>query len=258
MTVTVAALAIAAVKGTRVQPVKEISLDPSGVRENRRFFLIDESDQMVNSLRLGELQQVVSHYCEQDRTLRLEFPDGRVLRGEVCLGSTVQTRFYSDQLPASLVEGSWSRALSDVAGKELRLVEAGVEGAVDRGTGGSVSLISRASLDRLASRGGLDEIDSRRFRMLIEVDGLEAHDEDTWVGSTAAVGQATVKFEGHVGRCAITTRNPTTGVVDVPTLKILGGYRRDEETTEPVAFGVYGRVLEPGRVRVGDAVTLEG
>jgi uncharacterized protein YcbX len=258
MAVTVTGLAIAGVKGTRLQTVPEVSLDASGVRENRRFLLIDDHDEMVNSLRLGELQRVVSQYSDPDRTLRLELPDGRVLEDEIALGATVQAKFYSDRIPVSLVEGPWSDALSAVAGKQLRLVEAGQAGAVDRGTSGAVSLISRASLDRLASEGDLDEIDSRRFRMLIEVDGLDAHAEDAWVGRAAGLGKARVRFQGHVGRCAITTRNPTTGAVDVPVLKLLGRYRRDEDTTEPVAFGIYGRVLEPGRVRVGDRVVLEG
>jgi uncharacterized protein YcbX len=137
-------------------------------------------------------------------------------------------------------------------------MEAGEDGAVDRGAGGAVSLISQGSLGRLGTKGDLEEVDSRRFRMLIEVDGLEAHAEDAWVGQTVRAGQALLGFEGHVGRCAITTRNPTTGVVDVPTLKILGRYRRDVKTTEPVAFGIYGRVLDPGLVRVGDAVAPEG
>jgi uncharacterized protein YcbX len=201
---------------------------------------------------------VVSDYSDEERRLRLEFPDGRVLEDEVVLGPVVQTSFYSQPVPAALVEGPWSEALSDVVGKPVRLVEAGEDSAVDRGARAAVSLISQASLERLASEGDLDDVDARRFRMLIEVNGLEAHAEDSWVGQTVRAGQALIRFEGHVGRCAITTRNPTTGVVDVPTLKLLGRYRRDEETTEPVAFGIYGRVLEPGLVRVGDAVAPEG
>src|SRR5579884_492988 len=173
MAVTVTGLALTPVKGTRLGEVPEVWLDRSGVRENRRFFLIDESDEMVNSLRLGELQRVVSRYSDPDRTLRLELPDGRVLEDEVVLGPEVQTKFYSDRLPASLVTGPWSDALSEVAGKKLRLVEAGNDGAVDRGTDGAVTVISRASLDCLASEGELESIDSRRFRMLVEVDGLE-------------------------------------------------------------------------------------
>ncbi len=94
--------------------------------------------------------------------------------------------------------------------------------------------------------------------MLVEVDGLEAHAEDGWVGSSVRVGEALVGFEGHVGRCNITTRNPLTGVVDAPTLKLLGRYRQDLQSTEPLPFGVYGRVIERGTVRVGDAVAVEG
>jgi uncharacterized protein len=258
MSSSVTGLAIAPIKGTRLQAVPEVLLGPAGVRENRRFFLIDEQGEMVNSLRLGDLQRVVSHYSDEDRTLRLDLPDGSVLEDEIVLGQTVEACFYSRRVSVRRLEGPWSEALSDVVGKKLRLVEADEDGGVDRGTDGAVSLISQESLARLAREGDLEEIDSRRFRMLFEVDGVEAHAEDGWVGRSARVGEARVRFEGHVGRCAITTRHPATGVVDVPTLKLLGRYRRDEETTEPVAFGVYGRVLEPGRVGVGDAVTLDG
>ncbi len=119
-----------------------------------------------------------------------------------------------------------------------------------------MSLISRASLDALASEGGYDGVDSRRFRMLIEVDGLSAHEEDAWVGRRCRVGQTLVRFGGHVGRCLITSRDPDTGQVDMPTLDILANYRSDLDTTEPLPFGVYGAVLEPGTIRVGDSVSL--
>ena len=94
--------------------------------------------------------------------------------------------------------------------------------------------------------------------MLIEVEGLDAHAEDGWVGRSARVGEATIRFHGHVGRCLITSRDPDTGRVDVPTLDILGCYRRDLATTEPLPFGIYGAVIEPGAVRVGDPVLLDG
>ena len=63
-----------------------------------------------------------------------------------------------------------------------------------------------------------------------------------------------MRVTGNVGRCALTTRNADTGVVDFKTLHHLAAYRRATETTEPLPFGVYAHVLEPGRVRVGDLV----
>jgi uncharacterized protein len=148
--------------------------------------------------------------------------------------------------------------VSDHVGRPLRLVEADEDGAVDRGRGGSVSLISRASLARMERAAGEESIDVRRFRMLIEIDGVDAHAEDRWVGSAVSIGDATVLFAGHVGRCLITSRDPDTGEVDLPTLDILRDYRGDADTTEPLAFGIWGRVLEPGTIRVGDAVTPLG
>jgi uncharacterized protein YcbX len=94
--------------------------------------------------------------------------------------------------------------------------------------------------------------------MLIEIDGVPAHAEDGWVGRAARIGEALVSFNGHVGRCLITSRHPETGTVDLPTLELLSGYRSRLSTTEPLAFGIHGEVLEPGTVRLGDAVQLDG
>jgi uncharacterized protein YcbX len=52
----------------------------------------------------------------------------------------------------------------------------------------------------------------------------------------------------------VTTQNPETGAPDLDTLKALAAYRQDVETTEPLPFGVYAAVAEPGRVRLGDPV----
>jgi uncharacterized protein YcbX len=62
--------------------------------------------------------------------------------------------------------------------------------------------------------------------------------------------------QGNVGRCAITTQNPDSGIVDLDTLKALAAYRADVETTEPLPFGVHAAVVEAGNVRVGDPVEV--
>ncbi|MBV9607879.1 MAG: MOSC domain-containing protein [Solirubrobacterales bacterium] len=258
---TVVGLAFTPVKATRLHVVDRIELGPEGVRENRRFYVIDARDRMVNSKRIGALQTVVAAYSDGERTLSLTFPDGRVVEGTVQLGQPVRTQFFSQSADGRLVEGPWSEALTEAIGEPLRLVEAERPGGgVDRGADGAVSLISRASLARLAEAGEVDALDSRRFRMLIEIDGVDAHAEDAWVDDgSVRIGGAVVALSGHVGRCLITSRDPDTGVVDVPTLDILGGYRGKLGLTEPLPFGVWGRVLEPGTVRIGDEVSrLDG
>ncbi len=255
----VVGLAYTPVKATRLGVVDCLDLGPDGVADNRRFYVVDPSDRMINSKIAGELQTIIAEYSAGDRRLRLQLPDGRVLEDEIRLGDELDTRFFSAQRRGRLVEGPWSDALSKVAGRPLRLVEACAAGhGVDRGPDGAVSLISRASLARLASAGAVDgSIDVRRFRMLVEIDGVDAHEEDGWVGGRPVrIGDAVVAFGGHVGRCLITSRDPDSGVVDLPTLDILGDYRGAVETTEPLPFGVWGRVVEPGTVRIGDEVSV--
>ena len=128
-------------------------------------------------------------------------------------------------------------------------------GAVDRGVrGGAVSLVSRGSLERLREEAGVHSaVDGRRFRMLFELDGLRPHEEDEWIGRRVQIGEAVVTPTGDVGRCAVTTHDPDTGVTDLDTLGVLARYRR-EGRTEPLPFGVHGAVVLPGVVRVGDPV----
>jgi uncharacterized protein YcbX len=240
------------VKGTRVHVVDALELDQRGAVNDRRFFLIDARGEMVTAKRLGALPSVIAS-CDNG-ALTFQFADGSRVRGEVVAGDPITVPFYGHPRRVRLVEGPFSAALSDHCGAALRLVEAGR--AVDRGRRGAVSVISTASLERLAREGEAESVDARRFRMMIELEGPEAHEEDTWVGREARVGGVRVRFNGHVGRCMITTRHPETGEVDFPVLKLLGGYRRELPTTEPVAFGIYGEVLEGGTVRVGDELAL--
>jgi len=251
-TIAVTGLAVTAVKGMRMRVVDAIELGSDGACGNRRFFVIDDRDRMVNGKVIGALQTVIADYDRATERLTLDFPDGSRVSESLLEGAPITARFFSRQVEGCLVEGPWAAALSDHLGQPLRLVRP--VSAVDRGAIGAASLISRASLERLAREAGIDAVDARRFRMLIEIDRVPAHAEDQWVGAEVRVGQALVRFEGHVGRCLITSRDPDTGEIDLPTLDLLRGYRGDVDATEALPFGIYGRVLEAGAVRVGDPV----
>jgi len=244
------------VKGLRVISRDEIELTRDGADGDRRFYLVDERGWMVNGKQLGNLNEVVATYDHAGRELELRFPDGRRVAGAIELGEPLQTRFQSRPAQARELRGAFGAALSEHVARPVRIVEGIDRSGIDRGRGGAVSLVSRASLQALARVAGAEQVDERRFRMLVVVDGLdEPHEEDTWVGEPVRVGGAVVRVRGHVGRCNITHRHPETGDADLPTLDLLRSYRAALDTTEPLAFGVYGEVLEPGRVAVGDPVT---
>jgi uncharacterized protein YcbX len=256
--VVVTALATTAVKGLRICARGEVTLTRTGVPDNRRFYLIDENARMVNGKTIGILSAVRADYDADTRRLTMVFPDRTEVSDTVRLGAEIETRFFSRTPTARLVKGPWSEALSNYTSAKLRLVESDPElSGVDRGPAGAVSLISQASIARLEAAAGGRSVDSRRFRMLIEVAGTEAHEEDEWVGHTVRIGGAHVAMQGHVGRCVVTSQSPDSGIIDMPTLKLLS-YRRDLPTTEALAFGIFGEVIEAGVVRVGDEVKPDG
>lgn len=243
------------VKGLRLRQLDEAEVTVDGIRGDRAFFLVDPDGTMVNAKRVGPLVTVVAEHDAAVGRLALRFPDGRTVAGDVELSEPLDVRFFGLALRAQPVGGPFSQALSEHAGTPLRLVAAAPERpGVDRGRDGAVSLLARASLERLREESGTHgEVDARRFRMTFGIEGVEAHAEDGW--RDVRVGGALLRVTGNVGRCAVTTRHAETGIVDFPTLHHLAAYRRTLETTEPLPFGVHARVLEPGRVRVGDAVT---
>lgn len=253
---TIATLSCAPVKGLGLELVDELELTASGPRGDRQFFLVDENGRLVNSKGLGVLQQARARYDAAARTLELALPGGEVVGGEVSLDGVVETNFWGSQRPAQRVSGPWSDALSDLAGRRLQLVESVDGAAVDRGPDAAATLVSTASLGALAAELSVRAVDRRRFRMHLYVDGVPAHAEDGWLGRRVRVGGAVVVPRGNVGRCAVTTQNPDTGRPDLDTLKALARYRGGVQTTEPLPFGVYAAVAEPGLVRVGDAVEV--
>jgi uncharacterized protein len=248
-------LSVAPVKGLALTQRDELTLESFGALENRRFHLLDERGRFVNGLTRLErsLFPVVPRWDTEADTLSLTFPDGSIAEGPVALGEPVSTWFYDRDEPGRIVRGPWAEALSEYAGRDLRLARTDVPGrAVDR-LDGSVSIVSDESVDELARQAGVDRADARRFRMLVGVQGAEPHVEDTWIGRQVRVGEAVVRVHEQVARCAITTKNPDTGERDLDTLRVIKTYR-GTRGVKHLDFGVYGEVVTPGRVRVGDAI----
>jgi MOSC domain-containing protein len=253
MPAQVVCISLAPVKAMALVHPDEVVVGAIGVVGNRRFWLRDANGTLFNAKKEGRLLQIRPEWDESSRRLALTFPDRQRVEGVVELGEPVDALLYGELRPSRRVSGgAWAEAVSEFVGRPLELLWADDNG-VDRLTAeGTVSLVSTASLERLREEMGIDRpVDGRRFRMLFEIDGVDAHEEDTWIGKHVQVGAAELVVTGDIGRCVVTSRHPDTGVADMPTLVALASYRR-EGHTEPLPFGVKGTVYTPGRVRVGD------
>jgi uncharacterized protein YcbX len=249
----VARFSIAPVRSLGLEHPDEIDLTETGVVEDRRFYLVDDTNRIIDRTLIGPLVQIAAHTDPGATHLRLAFPDGRILEERVRLGAPVETPIYGRTAIGHVVEGPWGEALSGFTGRSIRLVRCDRPGGTRRGN--AASLISDGSLAALASHAGVESADGRRFRMLIDLEGAAPHEEDTWIGKRVAVGDAVITITEPDARCAITTQDPDTGIRDLDTLRTIMAYRglRDGKRID---FGVLGDVTEPGRVRVGDEVVL--
>jgi uncharacterized protein YcbX len=246
-----ARISISPVKGFRLSHPEEVELGPDGVVENRRFFLIGPDGERLRSSLTPWPVVVRADYDAGVERLRMSFPDGTEIESDAnALGEPVHAQAGSLDLRGRVVEGPWEEPLSELAGHPVRLVR---PDGIGVGLHAPVTLVSDGSLGRLARQAGEGRIDSRRFRMLFELTGCDAHEEDTWEGKSFAVGEAVVRVGGPVDRCAVTTRDPDTGERDLDTLRLIKSYRGQRESDGAILFGVYGSIVQPGRVRVGDA-----
>jgi uncharacterized protein YcbX len=244
---------IAPVRSLGLEHPDEIDITEVGVVEDRRFYLTDDTNRLVDRLVVGELVQISSHIDPGATRLRLTFPDGRVMDDEVRLRDAVETPIHGRTAVGHIVDGPWAEALSAFAGRAIHLVRC--DRPAGTRDGNPTSLVSDGSLAALAGHAGVESVDARRFRMLIELAGAEPHEEDTWIGHRIAIGDAILAVTEPDARCAITTQDPDTGVRDLDTLRTLIAYRglRDGKYAD---LGVLADVDRPGRVRLGDEVVL--
>jgi uncharacterized protein YcbX len=246
-------VSVTPLKGTALHHPEGAELTTDGIPWNRRLFLVDERGGLVSGGHHGPLVQIQAGYDPATNELELRIPGSPPVAGRLePTGAPSMTDFYGRPVPGRFVEGPFASALGSYLGRQVRLVLA------DRHGDGSdvhrLSLVGRASVRDLGSRSERPDLDPRRFRMDLEIDGTEPFEEDTWEGRQVRVGEAIVRILGQIPRCVVTTHDPETGRKDFDTLKRIAEYRPLMRSPRGVPFGMYAEVTRPGQVRVGDRV----
>lgn len=239
----VARINVTPVKGLALHNPAQVELTPSGARDDRRFLLTDHGGRLVNGKRVGgSLNLASAEWDREAERLTVHLPDGNV-SAAVERGRALDVEVYGRTLGCSVVDGPFADALSGLAGLPVLLVER-PEGswATDARP---ATLVSQASLDAF---GG----DGRRFRMLLELDGLEPYGEDRWQGWRVRIGEVELLVEQPTPRCALPSYDPDTGERTTDMLREILGSRGAIDGLP--CLGVYAEVVGPGVVRVGDTV----
>lgn len=254
---TVTRLSTTPVKGLTLHHPESIELTTHGAADDRRFYLIDDTGKLQSCTRNQSLYGLTAKWQQQSRRLTISRGADVLITGIIESGSAVQTDMWGLRtLGADVVaDPIWSTFFSDLVGRPVRLLQAR-EPAFDVQP---VTMLGTGSVQELARRAGVPSVDSGRFRMLIEFSGGAPHVEDSWNGHRLQAGDAVLRAGGPVKRCAATTRNVVSGEVDLQTLRVITGYRGRQDSVLGVGaiFGVYGAVLQPGTISVGDHLRVD-
>ena len=249
MPVTVSQLAIAPVKGMRLQRSAEIQLGHHGVTGDREFLIVDDDGKLLLTGRNPGLLRIEPSWEPARNLLALRFPDGSVVQDAPEPGTAAVTRMYDGrEIPGRVISGPLSAALSRYLGRAVHLFKRAADhhGSDDR----PVTLMSEASLRALAAEFSGTAPDPRRFRMSITVAGADPWAEHSWSGQQVTIGDTTLRVLAPVPRCVVTTRNPESGATDARILHALAQLRGKNDIT----FGVWCEIIQPGHIQVGALV----
>lgn len=222
------------VKSMAGEQLDQAPVDARGILGDRLYAVRDADGKLGSGKdtrrfrRIDGLLDFHSGYLP-DLTPVITLPDGRTVRGD-------------DE------HVHW--AISDALDRPgLTLVK---ESVISHFDAESLHLVTTASMTWLSDLAPESDVDVRRVRpnMVIRVDDPTGRPEDAWVGRGLSIGsRLEVAVVDTVARCAMID----TAQDDLPEgdaiLRALG-------QVSDLLFGVYARVVTPGRVRVGDEVRL--
>ncbi|HHX85241.1 MAG TPA: MOSC domain-containing protein [Actinomycetales bacterium] len=259
------------VKSGAIRPVSAAPLDPGGLRDDRRWMVVDGDGEAVTARMLPELFRVVADTPVTDPAvtadLRLGADGQPPLDVTAPSGPPVRvTMFRRHRMAATLAAPDAHEWIRTVVGRaDLRLVwchdpslrrlDPALASEHDHAAfpdNYPVTLASEASLARLNEWiGGDTPLPMSRFRPNIVVDGEEPFAEDSW--SRLRLGPVGCRVVRSVDRCVMTTIDPTTLAKGPDPLRTLARHRRWDGKTW------FARHLIPdgtGTVRVGDEVAV--
>jgi uncharacterized protein len=111
-----------------------------------------------------------------------------------------------------------------------------------------ISLVSQATIDNLSQLAG-QQIDVRRFRPNIVIEGVPAWGEFDWVGQEMQLGTARIEISARINRCLNIEVHPETGERDIGLLTLL------QKQFHHIQTGVLAKVISNGDVAIGDNIT---
>lgn len=254
------------VKATKGIPVSKADVELSGLKNDRRWAIVDLDGKRLNATHQDTLLSVSAVPDDAGNlTLRAEGRDSLAVNVPVdgpLIGVNISR--LSHAVDAGDGAAAW---FSDCLGKPVRLVwqddpakrsmsaSHGGNGdeSLSLADAGPLLLATTKSLEQLNDWIGDDEMVMERFRPNVVIDGVdEPFVEDNW--RHVRLGGVPYRFAEQCDRCVVTTIDPWTLRHGNEPTRTLARYRKWDGKTW---FGIRIVPLSPGTLGIGDEVTVE-
>ena len=258
--------------------VESVELSSLGIVGDRHWAIRDlERGGIRGAKKIGELMQFTAH--RKDNDVIITFPDGTQVSSadedvNFMLSGVLGRNVLLESLPADNNLEHFRRGPSDsddpltelrgIFGREAEeplpdFTAFPPEVAEFESPPGThhdcwpLMVMTTSALQAMQEALPDSNVDIKRFRpsIVVETNSGEGHVEFSWKGKTASLGTAVIEFLDPCPRCIMITRKVNDELPE--DRAILRHVVRDLNQ----AVGVYARILTPGRVALGDALTFQ-
>lgn len=257
-------------KSARGEPLRAAAVDVNGVRGDRGWACIDETDGTVGSAkhpgRWGRLLEVTAEVVATNNAVVVQVQERRAVAGtgqaDVLLAEhlgrpvrltrsvPVQARLHR-RLPED--QGLVPDWMDDAApGQEMVTVVSGARPGGRFVDFGPVHLLTTGALAELAGQLGRTSVDASRFRPNLVLDAPH----DPAPGQELTIGDVVLRVVLPTPRCVVPGLTEEGAAVDRQLLSALARHHRTAvgDLGRAACFGVYAEVLHPGQLKLGQVV----
>ena len=260
-------------KGIYIYPIKSLAgiavqeaiVEERGLQYDRRWMLIDDSNQMITQRQFPKMALIRMEIENDHMFLRASAKARETIKIPLQIheGQSLDATVWRDQVRLVWPRHMADAWFSDVLQTTCRLVYMPDDSKrqvdpkyVPKSMNTSLSdgypflLANTTSLNDVSQKSGI-EIEMDRFRPNLVVKTQKAFEEDQW--KIARIGDITFRLVKPCARCMMVTIDQNTGLVGKEPLQSMNGFRKFESK---ILFGQNAIAENFGTISVGDQLKI--
>lgn len=245
--------------------IKEAVVEERGMKYDRRWMLIDESNQMITQRKLHNMALIRMKIEEEQMVLRQSAKDPEVLKIPLQIhdGISIKASVWNDPVELIWPQLNADDWFSEILKTHCRLVYMPDDSPrqvdpkyVSKSMNTSLSdgypflLANTTSLNDVSQKSGIKP-EMERFRPNLIVETPEPFEEDQW--KRIAIGNISFRLVKPCARCVMVTIDQNTGKASKEPLKSMSTYRKIDKK---ILFGQNAIAEIFGSVTVGDELKI--